>query len=311
MCFFVIRHFAHVICQADPKGLGAAGAATVVAEWLSAGLFLTKFVTMKPPIVPVLDFFPPWAEMAPVVKAGAQIFVRTVLLQTSLAISCGVAARIGPIDIAAHQVALQLWLPPSFLIDAFSIAAQGLVADALGRKDRARARELSQLLIKWGVAMGGILALVYAAAQILEPDALPRFFTEDQGIVDKVNHIIWIIAIMQPINGLVNVGAGVLQGAQDFTYQVITMGLSAVFAASLFFLVRDEGLTAVWETLLAFQVMRAVLFAYRFNEPLGPLSILPERPKQVLSGSAFVRSLQHDKYKRRKRKKRRWLDWTD
>ena len=41
------------------------------------------------------------------------------------------------------------------------------------------------------------------------------------------------------------------------------MTLSGIFAGSLFFLVRDEGLTAVWETLLAFQVVRSVLFAYR------------------------------------------------
>lgn len=57
-----------------------------------------------------------------------------------------------------------------------------------------------------------------------------------------------------------------LQTAEDSTHarqQVISMGLSAIFAGSLFFLLRDEGLTAVWETLLAFQVVRSVLFAYR------------------------------------------------
>lgn len=298
-----------VVYPADPKGLGAAGAATVIAEWLSAGLFLTKFVSMKPPILPVLDLFPPWAEMAPVVKASAQIFIRTVLLQALLATSCIAAARIGPLDIAAHQVALQLWIPPSFLTEAFSIAAQGLVADALGRGDRLRGRELSLLLLKWGVALGGVLAVFCATAQILQPDVLPRFFTEDQGILDKVHPIVWLIAIMQPINGLVNVGGGVLQGAQDFTYQVVTMGLSALFAGSLFFLLRDEGLTAVWETLLAFQVMRAVLFAYRFVEPMGPLSIVSEsKTQKILAGSLF-RGWDHDKHVPKKKKKKRRRPW--
>lgn len=98
------------------------------------------------------------------------------------------------------------------------------MADALGRGDRAKARELSQLLIKWGVAMGGFLSLGVAAAELLYPEALPHFFTEDQGIVDKVENVLWVIAIMQPINGLVSVGAGVLQGAQDFSYQVRAWG---------------------------------------------------------------------------------------
>lgn len=189
------------------------------------------------------------------------------------------------------------------------------MADALGRGDRVRARELSQLLLNWGVAMGGLLSVAVAASELAYPEALPRFFTEDQGIVDKVENVMWVIAVMQPINGLVNVGAGVLQGAQDFTYQVISMGFSAIFAGSLFFLVQDEGLNAVWETLLAFQVVRAVLFAYRFNEPLGPLAILPTRKKQkVLVGSTFsIDVFDHDKnLSRSKRKKRRgWFNRMD
>jgi Na+-driven multidrug efflux pump len=68
--------------------------------------------------------------------------------------------------------------------------------------------------------MGGFISVAIAASELLYPEALPRFFTEDQGIVDKVENVLWVIAVMQPINGLVNVGAGVLQGAQDFTYQV-------------------------------------------------------------------------------------------
>jgi hypothetical protein len=68
---------------------------------------------------------------------------------------------------------------------------------------------------------------------------------------------------MQPLNGFVNVGAGVLQGRQDFEYQSVTMGLSALFAGSLFFLLQEEGLEAIWETLFAFQIMRAVGFAFR------------------------------------------------
>jgi hypothetical protein len=58
----------------DPDGLAAAGAATVVAEWLSALLFLVKFASMKPAVVPILEFFPPWADLAPVVQASAQVW---------------------------------------------------------------------------------------------------------------------------------------------------------------------------------------------------------------------------------------------
>lgn len=88
----------------DPNSLAAAGAATVASEYAAASFFMVKFLSMKPSVVPIFDFFPPWAEIAPVVKASAQIFIRTVFLQALLAASCAAAARIGPLDIAAHQV---------------------------------------------------------------------------------------------------------------------------------------------------------------------------------------------------------------
>lgn len=49
------------------------------------------------------------------------------------------------------------------------------------------------------------------------------------------------------------------------------MGLSALFAGSLFFLLQEEGLEAIWETLLAFQIMRAVGFAFRSASACIPL----------------------------------------
>ena len=149
----------------------------------------------------------------------------------------------------------------------------------------------------------------------------------------QVTPIIWLIAIMLPINGVVNVGAGILQGALDFTYQVkrwkggcrgdersyphlftfffvqvATMGISAVIAAILFFALRDEGLTAVWETLLAFQVIRAVLFAYRFLEPTGPLAVTGRKEPRILMGYSFGEDSLFDKnrgkgWRRRARKK--------
>jgi len=39
------------------------------------------------------------------------------------------------------------------------------------------------------------------------------------GIV-QVTPILWLVAAIQPLNGFVNVGSGILQGAQDFAYQV-------------------------------------------------------------------------------------------
>ena len=64
------------------------------------------------------------------------------MLQLSIAGAAAMATRSGggsesasANSIAAHQIALQLWLLCSFVCDALAAASQALVADRLGRDD--------------------------------------------------------------------------------------------------------------------------------------------------------------------------------
>jgi hypothetical protein len=67
------------------------------------------------------------------------------------------------------------------------MCGQGLVADALGRSEPRRARKLSRQLLRWGVALGGSLSLLYAALELTDADVLPRFFTDDAEVVMKAS----------------------------------------------------------------------------------------------------------------------------
>ena len=40
---------------------------------------------------------------------GRDLFLRTAALRGSLTVATAVAARIGPADLAAHQIAFELW----------------------------------------------------------------------------------------------------------------------------------------------------------------------------------------------------------
>ena len=84
---------------------------------------------------------PSWAAMQPLVIASSSVFVRTFLLQLSIAGAAAMATRSGEgsesasASIAAHQIALQLWVLCSFVCDALAAASQALVADRLGCND--------------------------------------------------------------------------------------------------------------------------------------------------------------------------------
>ena len=85
---------------------------------------------------------PTWEAIQPLVVASSSVFVRSFMLQFSIAGAAAMAARSGDgtgseaaASIAAHQIALQLWLLCSFVCDALAAASQALVADRIGRED--------------------------------------------------------------------------------------------------------------------------------------------------------------------------------
>ena len=85
---------------------------------------------------------PAWEATKPLVVASSSVFVRSFMLHLSIVGAAAMATRAGgdseeasATSIAAHQIALQVWLLCSFVCDALAAASQALVADRLGRND--------------------------------------------------------------------------------------------------------------------------------------------------------------------------------
>ena len=115
----------------------------------------SESLQMQPKIVvtPAIKI-PSWEAMQPLVVASSSVFVRSFMLQFSIAGAAAMATRSGggtgseaaSASIAAHQIALQLWLLCSFVCDALAAASQALVADRLGREDAGKELFLSCLV---------------------------------------------------------------------------------------------------------------------------------------------------------------------
>ena len=78
--------------------------------------------------------------MAPLLRIGGDLIVRTGALLGSFLVASAVLARIGEASLGAHQIAFQLFVFLALVLDAIAIAGQVLVgADARrGRRRRAR-----------------------------------------------------------------------------------------------------------------------------------------------------------------------------
>lgn len=251
-----------------PAGLGIAGSAlgSVIAQVASATAFLVVVVRAArrhgAPLRPDL----PGIRAAG--RSGVPLVVRTLTLRAGLLLTTyavtasAVGAREQQVDLATHQLAMTLWTFLAFVLDAIAIAAQALTGRALGAGDVTGVRETTVRMVRWG-AVGGVVTgvLLAVASPLLGP-----LFTADGDVRDLLVPVLVVVALGQPVAGVVFVLDGVLIGAGDgrylaragmvtlLVYTPVVLGCAALSA----------GLVAVWVSFAAvFMGARFVVLVHR------------------------------------------------
>ncbi|MFF7793665.1 MATE family efflux transporter [Streptomyces sp. NPDC007991] len=234
--------------------LGIAGSAwgTVIAQWGMAVVYLA--VVLRGARKHGASLRPDAAGIRASAQAGVPLLVRTLSLRAILMIATAVAARLGDADIAAHQIILSLWNLLAFALDAIAIAGQAIIGRYLGAGDTQGARDACRRMVEWGIAVGVVLGILVV---ITGPALLP-LFTSDSTVKDTALSALLIVALSQPISGIVFVLDGVLMGAGDGAYLAWAMLLTlAVFTpAALLVPVLGGGLTALWATMTLMMTVR-------------------------------------------------------
>jgi putative MATE family efflux protein len=260
-------------------GLGIAGSAwgTVIAQNAMAAVYLTVVVRgarrhlggaaeaqqSRGGALPGW-----WASLRPdaagiraCARAGGPLLVRTLCLRAILVIATAVAARIGDVSIAGHQVAFTLWTLMAFALDAIAIAGQAIIGRYLGADDPAGAAAACRRMVQWGIVSGVVLGLLVVAARPL----IVPLFTSDPAVRDVLMPVLLIVALSQPVMGVVCVLDGVLMGAGDGPYLAWSMLVTlAVFTPAAFAVpALGGGLSALWWALMLMMVTRTATLGLR------------------------------------------------
>ncbi|MGD3105282.1 MATE family efflux transporter [Streptomyces sp. YGL11-2] len=235
-------------------GLGIAGSAwgTVIAQCGMAAVYLT--VVIRGARRHGASLRPDPAGIRASAQAGAPLLVRTLSLRAVLMIATAVAARLGDAEVAAHQIVLTLWSLLAFALDAIAIAGQAIIGRYLGADDRAGARDACRRMVQWGIASGVVLgALVVLARPLFIP-----LFTADPAVQSPLHTTLLVVAVTQPVAGVVFILDGVLMGAGDGPYLAGAMVVVlAVFApAALAVPALGGGLVALWWAMALMMTVR-------------------------------------------------------
>ena len=241
-------------------GIGASALSTVAAEYAAAAVYvgwvLRAVAHHETPLRPDA------AAIAALARVSRDLFVRTAALRGSLTVSTAVAARIGTVDLAAYQIAFEIWSFLALALDAIAIAAQAMIGRLLGAGAADAARAAARRMIEWGLAAG----VLFAVGVIALRPVLPQIFTDDPEVIALTAFLLLFVAALQPPNAVVFVLDGVLIGAGDMRFLAWAMlGAGVVFVpAAALVLVLDLGIGWLWGAIALLMAARLLPLAVRY-----------------------------------------------
>ncbi|MBC9226906.1 MATE family efflux transporter [Aeromicrobium sp. 636] len=237
-------------------GLDLRGAALglVLAQWAAALALVAQVLrrSRETEASPRLR----WDDVARAAREGVPLLLRTLSLRAVLLLATLVAAGFGDASLAAHQIATTLVMFLAFALDAFAIAAQTLTGHSLGAGDAEGTRHVTRRVIAWGLGFG----IVAGALLALTAPWVARAFTPDADVRAAAVPALLLVALIQPISGVVFVLDGVLIGAGDGVYLAWASLITLLIYAPVALLIRatDAGFTWLWAAYALFQATRWV-----------------------------------------------------
>jgi putative MATE family efflux protein len=240
-------------------GIGGSAWATVIAEALAAGLFVGELARRARRQGASLR--PSRAGVLVAARGSVPLFWRTVALRAVFVLAVGVAARLGDPQLAAYYVTFTIWYLLALGMDALAIAGQALLGRHLGAGAVATARAVTWQMTRWGIWLGVILMVAVLAVRT----SVPQLFGADPVVQAIVASALVVVALQQPLAGVVFVLDGVLLGAGDARFLVWAQLFAlAAFAPAAWWVLRVGGtVTQLWWALSVFMVARAVAFGWR------------------------------------------------
>jgi putative MATE family efflux protein len=242
-------------------GIGASALSTVVAQLGAAAVYLRIITRATSRLDAALA--PDWAAVRRLGRTGWDLLVRTVALRGSLVLFTAVAARLGAVDVSAHEVAFAMWSLLALALDALAIAGQAMIGRHLGADDPATAREVGRRMLELGTVAGVALGSVVLVLR----DVIPDVFSDDQRVVALAGFLLVFVGVLQPVNGAVFVLDGLLIGAGDMAFLARAMVGAALVTVpvTLYVGFAGFGIGWVWAAFAVLMVARLAVLARRWR----------------------------------------------
>ena len=200
-----------------------------------------------------------------IVKVGYSVFIEQMLMRIGFMSTAMMAANMGMVPMAAHQVGMNILGLTFSFGDGMQVAAVALIGRSLGEKLPDKAKAYGAICRRIGLCISIMLATIY----FFFGESLYRLFFEEEEIIAVGVEIIRVIIFIVLLQVSQVIYMGCLRGAGDTAYTamastisvtIIRTGVSYVCGYML-----GLGMTGIWLGILADQLSRFLFASIRFR----------------------------------------------
>lgn len=251
--------------------LGVRGAAlatvlgTVVSCFMSVGSLFEKDCFVSIPFIIKNKIRPGITAFKNLVKVGYSVFFEQMLMRIGFMLTAIMAADQGTLEMAAHQVGMNIMGLSFSFGDGLQATAVALIGRSLGENNKDLAKEYGRTCRMIGAIIAVVLSVVYFSGAGFMMSA---FFDEPETVKIGVSIMMVIIfVVIFQISQVIYMGC--LRGAGDTGYTALASIISVTVVRSIFSYICGYilgwGIVGIWLGVLADQIARFLFGSIRFK----------------------------------------------
>lgn len=243
-------------------GVEGVAAATFIAEWsgLALGLYLSRAGFSG-------GLWRNWTQIFDRIKlrrmavVNGDIMLRSVMLQAAFTSFLFLGARFGDTTLAANQVLLQFMYITAYAMDGFAYAAEALIGQSLGARNRMVFRRSVYLTSIWG---GAITIVLTSGFWLLGGWGIDVMTTAPDVRLEARQYLPWMV--LAPLAGVACwMLDGIFIGATRTGDMRNMMLISViVYMLSLWALLGSYGNHGLWASMLLFFIARGITLGWKY-----------------------------------------------
>ncbi len=208
-------------------------------------------------------------EIKQLVSMSFNLFVRSIALNIALIIATREATSLGKNYIAAHTIAMNLWLFSAFFIDGYGAAGNILGGRLLGAKQYKKLWTLTKRVSTYNL----VIALLLVAIGLVFYNRLGAVFTKDTAVLSVFYGVFYLVLLSQPVNALgftldaIFKGLGEMKFLRNILLASTFLGFVPTILLCNYYNLKLKG---IWIALIVWIAFRATGLLIKFKNKYYP-----------------------------------------